>query len=121
MTGSHLRELIDRTAPGRSTKDLTDAAGVPESRLTFWLRSNPRRVPTVDQVVEVARIIGCKTSEAYRAIRADVDPDAYLDEALSDDERELLATYRRLRGDADRQRAIAIVKILGVNQSFADR
>lgn len=107
---THLRELIDRTAPGRSTEQLTAAAGVPETRLTFWLRSTPRRVPTIDQVKEIAGIIGCTTAEAYRAIRADVDPDAYLDD-LPDDERLLLAAYRRLN-DTDRRRALAMIEVL---------
>ncbi|MGH3836935.1 MAG: hypothetical protein ACRDSF_14745 [Pseudonocardiaceae bacterium] len=110
---SELRRLIDRVAPGRSVRELTAAAGVPENRLGYWLRpaSNLVRMPTLKQIDEIAAIIGGEPSDVHRALRLDVDGECLLDEGLSDDERALLAAYRQLLRP-DREKLVKIARVL---------
>lgn len=105
--------LIERVAPGRSLRALTAAAGVSENKLGYWLKPGTTlsRMPTMEQIHEIAGILGCKTSEVYRAFRADVDRGAVLDDDMPDDERALLVAYRRL-GEGDRRKALRIVELL---------
>ena len=107
----HLRRLIEQT--GSNVRQLTAAAGVPENRLAYWVKPGTAltRMPTMQQIHELAQIIGCSSGEVYRAFRADVDGALELPDELSADERALLTAYRRL-GDRDRPKALQILKIL---------
>lgn len=113
MPAEHLRALIERTAPGRSVRELTAAAGMPENRLGYWTKPGTElnRMPTMAQLRDLAQIIGCETGLVYEAFRKDVDGEAELDQGLAVDERALLATYRRL-GEADRRRFLQIGRVL---------
>lgn len=120
MPAEHLRALIERTAPGRSVRELTAAAGIPENRLGHWLKPGTvlSRIPTMAQIREIAGVIGCDAKEVYRAFRADVDGDAALDDDLPEDERALLAAYRRL-DEPGRRRIIAILAVLGADENLS--
>lgn len=114
MPAEHLRRLIDRVAPGRSVIQLTAAAGVSENKLAYWLKPSTRltRMPTMWQLHEIAQIIGATTEDVYHAFRLDVDgAAAVLDGSLPDDEQAMLTAYRQL-SDADRARALSILRVL---------
>lgn len=119
-TADPLRELMEKYAPGCSVRQLTRAAGVPNERLAYWLRPDTvfTRMPTVTQIVEIARIIGAPPGETYQVFRKIVDPGAYLDDdvmlglLLNEGEQELLAAYRRLPR-ALQCCVVRIVKLLG--------
>ncbi|MGH3627102.1 MAG: helix-turn-helix domain-containing protein [Sciscionella sp.] len=117
MPAENLRRLIERMAPGRSVRQLEEVAGAPQ-RLGYWLKPGTRvtRMPSAEQLQELARIIGCTLQEVYRAFRADVGMDMELADDLADDERRLLREYRRLSGP-DQRKLHAILKILHTDDS----
>lgn len=113
MPAEHLRALIKREAPGRSVRELEEAAGVPKGRLGYYLKPGTKLdgLPKMHRIHELGQIIGCATDEVFRALLADIDGEASLDADLPDDERELLAAYRRL-GEPDRHRLRQIADVL---------
>jgi transcriptional regulator with XRE-family HTH domain len=95
-----LRKLVERT--GRSARALTEAAGVPQNRLAYWLRPDTvvRRMPTVSQMEEIAGILNdadpvppVSLVEVSRAFAAAFG--LVLDD-ISEDEFALVVAYRRL-------------------------
>lgn len=106
-----LRALIDRYNPGKSTLAVTTAAGVSENKLGYWLKPGTKitRMPTMDQMREMAQIIGCSVSQVYMVFRLLVDGSAELVDGLSDEERDLLATYRSLSG-RERERLRRVIR-----------
>ncbi|MGH2371677.1 MAG: hypothetical protein ACRDI2_26190 [Chloroflexota bacterium] len=113
MPAEPLRKLIEEVAPGRSVRQLCADAGVPENRLGHWLKPGTQlvRMPTMWQIRDIARILGCRNKQVYRAFRAAVDGAGMLDDDLPDDEQAMLVAYRRLDAGAQRK-ALQIVELL---------
>ncbi|MGH3978432.1 MAG: hypothetical protein ACRDRZ_05460 [Pseudonocardiaceae bacterium] len=111
MPAEHLRQLIARVAPQRSVRQLTEAAGVPQGRLAYWLRPTTvvTRVPPWPTLSDIAQVIGCEVAQVYHAFAADAGVD--IDDDLTDDEHALLRAYRSL-DDADRRKLHAIIEVL---------
>jgi hypothetical protein len=64
----------------------------------------------------LAHVLGCPANEALQAFIAVVDEEALfetatLNELTDEGERRVLAAYRRIHGERDRERAIAAVEI----------
>lgn len=98
--GQNLREL--RTAAGLTQEDLAQRLGFKRtSPISIWERS--LGTPTPDNVVKIARAIGCQTAELLRGVQTPYDalrghafvahPTA--DPKLTDEDRRWLALGRR--------------------------
>lgn len=112
MPAEHLRQLIARERPGVTAAQLCREAGVPANRLAHWLKPGTElvRMPTKDQLLDIARIIGCRVELVYHAFRLDVGIDIDVD--LPCDERAVLASYRHL-DESNRARARRLLAALG--------
>jgi hypothetical protein len=111
--------LIDDHAPGVSLRELCardPKSQVKEHRLRYWTNpsSQPKRMPSMDLICGLAELLRCSVNESYRAFRCTLDPAAYIgDPELAQDERRLLAAYRRLGNKHDRDRAIRFLEEFG--------
>lgn len=73
MPAEHLRALVREIHPNVSVRALEAAAGVPEGRLSYYLKPSTT-VRTIDPEVvkEITRILGCDVIDVVEAFASDV-------------------------------------------------
>lgn len=109
----HFAALIQRRHPGVSIRQLTEAAGLAENKIAYYLKPSTviTRIPPAETVAELARALHCEPVEVVRAFAADVDL-PWSDGAITDDERDLLRMTRQLAPREQRMIRVVIMAML---------
>lgn len=103
MPCEHVRALLDECRPGVSVRQLERAAGLPRTRIAYYLDPTTPldRMPPLDLCKDVASAAGCDLVRVVEAFAADIGY-PWGQPAEDPEERALLRRFRTMTPDDQR-------------------